>query len=235
MQQHGTVIVKAGLIKKIRATKLFGRQNKSLNEDYPLTHNQINTAPIAAAGQYDIDSSPRNDDHDQSEDYESSATYTLSTSTIVFDFGDLPDIYKTRSDSGGPSHRRDTVTFLGTSVDGEANGQPSPTAVGDGADEDGIRFLTPLLANTSASIAVTASTVGFLNAWIDFDANGTLGDLTITSVDGLSPISASDLALAAGAHTLTVAVPSTATGLMAARFRYSSDAVRSLRSAEGYG
>lgn len=196
----------------------------------------FNTAQIAAANEPDFDSNPGNNNHDQSEDDEGSAQYTLSTLTNIFDFGDLPDVYQTLSASGGPSHRRGTATFLGTAVDDEVDGQPSATAIADGSDDDGIRFLTPLIPGTSASIEVIASTDGFLNAWIDFDANGTLDELSVTTIDGTTlgtPVAANDLALTAGTHVLSVAVPTTATGLMAARFRFTNDQMAALRAPGG--
>lgn len=196
----------------------------------------VNTAQVSAANEPDFDSTPDNDDHNQDEDDESSATYTLSTNTNVFDFGDLPDVYRTLSASGGPSHRRGSSTFLGVSIDDELDGQPSTTAAAEGADDDGIRFLTPLLPGASASIQVESSTDGFLNAFIDFDADGVLDELSITTIDGTTlgaPVAAADLALTAGIHTLVVAVPATAHGLMAARFRYTNTAMAALRSTGG--
>ena len=196
----------------------------------------FNTAQVTAANEPDFDSTPGNNDLDESEDDEASATYTLSSLTNIFDFGDLPDIYQTLSASGGPSHRRGTPTFLGTAVDDETDGQPSPTAIADGSDDDGIRFLTPLIPGTSVSIEVNASTDGFLNAWIDFNADGVLDELSITTIDGTTlstSVAANDLALTAGLHVLSVAVPATATGLMAARFRYTSDQMATLRAPGG--
>lgn len=202
----------------------------------PTSSTVVNTAQVSAANEPDFDSTPDNDDHNQSEDDENSASFTLSTVTNVFDFGDLPDIYSTLSASGGPAHRRGTTTFLGTFVDDESDGQPSATAVADGADDDGVRFLTPLLPGTSASIQVIASTDGFLNAFIDFDADGVLDELSITTIDGVplgAPVAAADLALTAGVHTLAIAVPSSATGLMAARFRYTATPMGVARSPGG--
>lgn len=196
----------------------------------------VNRAQVIAADQVDFDSTANNDDHDSSEDDESAATYTLSTLTNVFDFGDLPDVYRTTSANGGPSHRRGTPTFLGVSVDDEIDGLPTPTASGDGIDEDGIRFLTPLIPGTTASVEVTASTDGFLNAWIDFDSDNTLDELQITTIDGVStgtPVAANDLPLTAGVHVLSIDVPTTAAGDLAARFRYTNDAMAALRSTGG--
>lgn len=196
----------------------------------------VNTAQVSAANEPDFDSTPDNDDHNQSEDDENAAEFTLSTTATAFDFGDLPDVYQTLLASGGPSHRRGTATFLGATIDSDSDGQPSPTAVAEGADDDGVRFLNPLLAGSAATIEVTGSTDGFLNAWIDFDANGTLDELSITAVDGVvlgTPVAADDLALTAGVHTLTIAVPASATGLMAARFRYTSDQMAATRAPGG--
>ncbi|MCR9197309.1 MAG: carboxypeptidase regulatory-like domain-containing protein [Planctomycetaceae bacterium] len=193
-------------------------------------------AQVVAADQFDFDSVPGNDDQDQSEDDEGRSSYTLSTVTNAFDYGDLPDVYRTTTGSGGPSHRRGSPTFLGQTVDDEADGQPSLTASADGADEDGVRFLTPLIPGSTASVQVTTSTAGFLNAWIDFDADGTLDELQITTIDGTAlgtPVAARDLPLTAGVHVLSINVPATAGGQMAARFRYTSDAMGGLRSTGG--
>lgn len=190
---------------------------------------------VVAADQSDFDSTPDNDNHDASEDDESEIRYTLSPVTNVFDYGDLPDVYRTTIAAGGPAHRRGTSTFLGASVDDEPDGQPTPTASGDGNDDDGVRFLTPLLPGATATLEVSASTDGFLNAWIDFDADGTLDELQIATRDGVSTggIAAADLALTAGTHLLSVVVPSTAGGSMAARFRYTRDAMGTQRSPGG--
>jgi hypothetical protein len=102
------------------------------------------------------------------------------------DYGDAPDpAYPTLRASGGASH----VVVpggprLGLAVDMEVDGQPTLNADGDDVlggtdDEDGIRFLTPLVAGQTFQIEV--STLGspipaFVNAWIDFDGNGSWAD-----------------------------------------------------------
>ena len=161
---------------------------------------------------------------------------TLDAGLVEYDYGDLPDGYGTTDASGlGPArHVVDDTTFLGAAVDGEDDGQPSADATADGADEDGIVFLNPLTAGHSANIRVTASVDGFLNAWIDFDSNGTLDEVQVTHVDGVAlgtPVNIDDLALNAGINTLTIDVPTTATGNMAARFRFTEDAMGASRSA----
>ena len=59
-------------------------------------------------------------------------------------------------------------------VDAENDGQPNITATGDGADENGIEFLTPIMPGQNYQIRVTVSDASYLNAWIDFDNSGTL-------------------------------------------------------------
>jgi hypothetical protein len=164
---------------------------------------------------------------------------TVDAGMLTQDFGDLPDGYGTTTGVNGASHGIDGVTFLGTGVDAEINGQPTTNALGDddhGDDEDGIVFLGPLVAGNSVDIEVTASVDGFLNAWIDFDTDGTLDEVTVTHIDGVArptPVSINDLALTDGTTKLTIDVPVTATGTMAARFRFSNDAMGADRSPTG--
>ena len=138
----------------------------------------------------------------------------LDAGLVQYDFGDLPDDYGTTRANDGAVHLLDTSTFLGSSIDVEADGQPSDSATGDGADEDGVVFNTPLIPGQNASITVTASKDGYLNAWIDFNSNG--------AFEAGEQIAA-DLMLTAGANELTFAVPADATGTMAARFRFTCD------------
>lgn len=103
------------------------------------------------------------------------------------DLGDAPDTYPTLVGSGGPTHTVVPSLFLGSCVDTEADGQPSGSAADDDAnagssfqgagpctdDEDGVVFDTPVKACQNAQITVTASAAGVLNAFFDFDADGT--------------------------------------------------------------
>jgi len=105
--------------------------------------------------------------------------------------------------------------WLGTWIDAEPNGQPNANATGDGADEDGVVFLTPLRRNRPAVVQVTASIPGMLDTWIDFGADGSwaqAGDQIFASMP-----------LAAGPNILNFVVPPGARlGPTFARFRYSS-------------
>jgi hypothetical protein len=137
------------------------------------------------------------------------------------DWGDLPSSYITRgSDSalGGPSHTIIPGFQLGARNDGEVNGVPTPGADGDdliGQDDDGIRILTnngSLRLGTN-TLEVTVNGVGgYLNAWMDIDGDGTFGpgEQVLTDID-LNP----------GTRQVIVTLPpNTASGPMAARFRW---------------
>ena len=92
------------------------------------------------------------------------------------DFGDAPDHgYQTLLASDGARHTIVPGVFLGRTVDAESDGRPGAAATGDdntGADEDGIVFTSTLHAGHEATLDVTASTEGYLNAWVDFDGDG---------------------------------------------------------------
>ncbi len=93
------------------------------------------------------------------------------------DWGDLPDSYATTAASNGPRH---TITvngpYLGNALDSELDGQPAAEATGDGADEDGVTLVTPLIAGAEACVEVDAVVTGTVDAvlqgWIDFNGDG---------------------------------------------------------------
>ena len=97
---------------------------------------------------------------------------------LSLDFGDAPDpSYPTLLASGGARHVLVGGVFLGNSADSEPDGQPTPLADGDdndgNDDEDGVIFTSPLIPGGTATVDVNASTAGILDAWIDFDGDGT--------------------------------------------------------------
>ena len=144
-----------------------------------------------------------------------------------YDFGDAPDDpqnlndYPTLLVSNGARHQIRPGFYLGNSVDIEDNGQPDATATGDDNigipdDEDGVVFTSPLVQYRSATITVTASDSGMLDAWVDFNDDGDWTD------PGEQIFTARPLA--PGANNLTFSVPGTATPTPQtfARFRFSS-------------
>jgi len=138
---------------------------------------------------------------------------------IGLDLGDAPEAtYPTLLESNGARHIIVPGLYLGSSVDADADGQPNAAASGDDLldgsdDEDGVVFTTMLMPGTTASVNVSASAAGMLDAWIDFNGDGW---------DASDQIFANQ-PLAAGLNSLTFAVPATATsGKTYARFRFSS-------------
>jgi len=113
-----------------------------------------------------------------------------------FDYGDLPETYNTAGTDSPPRHLVTEDLKLGASVDSETDGQPEAMAgmmtggddgnTGDqtygtseveGDDEDGITLLSPMVAGQNACIQYDAMNntgePAVLQAWIDFDNNGT--------------------------------------------------------------
>lgn len=130
-----------------------------------------------------------------------------------YDFGDA------REDPGlgyhyptllpdGARHKILLRVCLGTTVDGEPDGQPHAGALGDDFsppsvdDEDGV-MLGPLRVGRLASANVTASIDGYLDAWVDFNCNGDWADPS-EHVLTAEPVGS-------GLNPLVFQVPSTAT------------------------
>lgn len=101
------------------------------------------------------------------------------------DFGDAMDRptgggYPTLLINNGARHAIVPGVFLGQLVDAEPDGQPTLNADGDDLnpppgpdDEDGVTLPALFVAGSVAQVQVSASVPGFLNAWIDWNANGT--------------------------------------------------------------
>ena len=137
-----------------------------------------------------------------------------------YDWGDAPEPYPTLRSAGGAVHR---VKFpenfwLGTLIDEESDGQPTPGADGDDAngddDEDGVVFEGPLVPGETVNLTVNVMglAVGaWLNAWFDVGQNGDwLGPNERVISEGLGD----------GAHALEFVLPEdAAVGQTYARFR----------------
>ncbi len=139
--------------------------------------------------------------------------------------GDLVGIgYPTRLARNGARHRIVSGFFLGARVDRESDGQPHPDAVGDDLnpttadDEDGVELPATFTAGATAELRVTASGAGFLDAWMDFNRNGSWADPGEKVFGGVS--------LTPGANVLVAAIPAgAAVGRTFARFRFSREGV----------
>jgi len=101
----------------------------------------------------------------------------LNSIPTGLDFGDAPVSYQTLLANNGARHQIVPSVYLGSLIDAETDGQPCPMALGDDLnnldDEDGVAVQNTLLAGPGGYIFVTASTNGYLNAWIDHEPNGT--------------------------------------------------------------
>jgi len=152
--------------------------------------------------------------HSDSEDVTVIETETL-------DFGDAPDSYSTLLAKNGARHVSITGFYLGYSIDDESDAWDSSDASGDNIhdlnDEDGVT-ITNLIPGETATINVRASDDGgYLNAWIDFGADGSWTD-NIDQIFVNKP-------LKRGLNRLTFTVPSEAKedSETFARFRFSAE------------
>ena len=172
----------------------------------PADGNIVNTATVAATTS--TDPVPGNN----------SATDT--DPVIAVDYGDAPDCvtqpdcgppaYATLLENDGARHRISSGIYLGSIPDAEIDGEPTASADGDGPDEDGFvnrddtELITcePAYMDISAIVDSSVGSVGYLNAWIDFDHDGDFGDAGEHIFGGAA------LALSTGLHNdLQIDVP----------------------------
>ncbi|MFC1570013.1 GEVED domain-containing protein, partial [bacterium] len=136
------------------------------------------------------------------------------------DYGDAPDGYPVTLAEGGARHPVSTTYYLGEIItDSEEDGVHSPSANADNIsmlnDETGAAF-SILNLGAPASVSVMAHGEGFLNVWIDFNANGSWSDPGEQVIFGemMAPL----------LNTRPFNVPPDATvGTTYARVRYSPD------------
>jgi len=152
---------------------------------------------------------------------------------VEVDYGDAPDpTYPTLLANNGASHLA-TGIMLGSARDGELDAQPTADADGDDGDgeddEDGVVFNGLPVPGTAASVDVTVSANGFLNAWVDFNQDGDW-------LDAEEQIF-TDQAVAGGVNTLSFNIPATASTATAPHARFRVDSAGGLtptgRAADG--
>ena len=125
-------------------------------------------------------------------------------SQVTYDFGDVLDPrYPTTLAQDGARHAISSL-YLGSAVDGEADGIGSANGQGDDSDglddEDGVTFPNlPLIQNSVNTVQVIASGVGYLTAWIDFNNDGDWADYGEHIIV--------DFPVHAGLNTITFNVP----------------------------
>ena len=117
-----------------------------------------------------------------------------------YDYGDAPDVvsgtapgdYRTTVLDGGAAHRVNGLSYLGSCVDADSGfgqnvaasdddasgfGLQVGTCVG-GDDEDGVSFTGPFEPLATATFSVTSGALGgcTLDAWVDWNRNGSFSD-----------------------------------------------------------
>ncbi len=138
------------------------------------------------------------------------------------DYGDAPASFPTLLTDNGARHSLSALR-LGASSDAEQDGFPSFNADGDdnnnADDENGVQFLNAIQAGQFLDLAIFSSGNGRVDAWVDYNRNGTW-------TNGGEQILAS-FAVTSGSNHVSVlvdpsAVPSGTTGKTHWRFRLSS-------------
>ncbi|HCM46076.1 MAG TPA: LruC domain-containing protein [Colwellia sp.] len=85
----------------------------------------------------------------------------------TIDYGDAPDSYGTTLFSNGARHGVSNI-YLGNTITTEHNANVYPNT----DEDDGILFITPLLAGSASLIQVQVTGAGYLNIWGDWDRDG---------------------------------------------------------------
>ncbi len=153
------------------------------------------------------------------------ATQFSITVAASLDFGDAPtaaqsgfaNSYPVTLGQDGARHSAGALV-LGDLIDVERDGQPTTDAGGDGADEDGVAFVTSVVVSqvsTTSSLKVSSSLSGKLDAWIDFNRDGDWDDSGEQILLGVNVV--------AGENVLSLSVPANASvGDTGIRLRLSS-------------
>ncbi len=137
---------------------------------------------------------------------------------LASDFGDAPAPYPVTQASNGARHEVAGPT-LGQMIDAEADGANSSLASGDGADEDGVVFGAVNAGRTDGSVVVkvrNAALGGRIDAWVDFNGNGSWSDPGEKIIDSVAVTNNTD-------RRFTFSVPANAViGTSYARVRVST-------------
>jgi len=124
--------------------------------------------------------------------------FTILMPGVLLDFGDSPDPvtttlgrYPTSLAFDGARHVSNaTALRLGSAISSELDGNPTPRADGDTAD-DGVKFKFQSLdkpvfnRNLDTLVTVTLATPGIVDGWIDFNADGDWTDAGENVLNGV--------------------------------------------------
>ncbi len=111
--------------------------------------------------------------------------YFINEKIGIEDFGDAPDSYSTLRSNNGASHTIDTLCFMGTGIDAEPDGQPSPSALGDDhnglPDENGLTIIGHMMPGSPVQICLLLQNKDsnprevWIAGWIDYNQDGVWG------------------------------------------------------------
>jgi hypothetical protein len=146
------------------------------------------------------------------------------------DWGDLPNSFVTLRNNvpEGPSHQVVQGFRLGSGIDGEVDGVPSPTATGDdsvGDTDDGVRVVSNggiLMPGVNLLEVTVFGFGGMLTGWIDWNKNGSFQpNEKIIWRDEDGNVLGDEADIVQGTFTLQVIAPAgMADGFLGARFRW---------------
>lgn len=203
----------SGTFTAVQKSSVPGNSSGTISIAYKVTHNSA--APGSNGFNVNIAPAPyQTSSNLQPDDAVNSYTYTE-----LSDYGDAPESY------GSANHTMDFNNYFGTVVDGDPANQASVNGEADDTnaqdDEDGIIFSAPLKQGENVTIQITVVGLGWINAWIDWNADG---DFTDPDEQIANNILGSDGTLN---HMITVPSDAIATELTFARFRFSPDKLSS--------
>ena len=146
-------------------------------------------------------------------------------STVLYDFGDLPDVYGTLLQDNGARHVLATppTLYMGAGVSNEVNGIPTEDASGDTYDDGVWATNVWIVATNGTTLKVQVGRgAGWLVGYVDFGQKGNFlgtNDMIISQAVATNGGTASN-----GLYTFVINVPSnaissTTTTVLYARFR----------------
>ena len=152
----------------------------------PTTAILPNCAEVSHSDVSDPNSTPGNNAPGE-DDY-----HCVDVTVVTYDWSDNPDPadgvgvgnYSTRQRDNGPRHQIVPGLYLGITVDGEGNGQPTVDADGDDLigttdDEDGVTFpvlLAGSLATVNVQVTNATGIAAYVNGFIDWNGDGDFAD-----------------------------------------------------------
>ncbi len=171
-------------------------------------------------------------------DRHETVTCVFGNKPVTYDYGDAIDYqayddegalieadgYKTLRSNDGARHIIVDGFYMGTGIDPDVDGQPTAAADGDDNDgyddEDGVVLLSPYLSSGhTAKMEISATSDGYIDAWIDYNVDGDFDDEGEKILDYYQ--------VTPGANYVEIEVPTTAAYMTNtfARFRFSSQGV----------